>query len=90
MHKTLYIDYLTYINGIQTAVRVFEYDAHIFIFINQVTDELQRFDNTLENMLKKNWLRKGKNRIVFCNLESKKHLEDVCEMLVALFKHVSK
>ncbi|KAM0687387.1 hypothetical protein COBT_001374 [Conglomerata obtusa] len=87
-HRTLYIDYITEINGIQTAIRVFEIEASVFIFINQITNEIQRYDASLEKLLKQNWQQKGKKRVVMCNLQNKEHLKDVCNVLVELYKQM--
>lgn len=84
--KHYYIDFTTRVKEEPTHVRMFELEKHLFVFINQTTDENIRFDSSLDKIITDSKLRKGKQRTVFCNLISRDMVYEVGEVVLKVLR----
>lgn len=83
--RTGYIDFKTDINGVETEIKILETLTHVFIYINQIEDQINLFDEELKKSLLKKDIRRKKELQVFCNLKSKEHLDDVSLFVFHIF-----
>jgi hypothetical protein len=82
---TGYIDFKTDINGVETDIKILETLTHVFIYINQIEDQINLFDEELKKILVKKDIHRRKELQVFCNLKEKEHLNDVSLFIYNIF-----
>lgn len=68
--KVAYVDFVEKFNGIETVVRIFETQTHLFVFVNQSNTEIHLYNEFLKNILMKECsCIKNKQVEVICNLK---------------------
>lgn len=76
--KVSYIDFSEDFRGIQTSIRIFENETHIFIYVNQQHNEIHLYNDILRKIISKTSKRANKKKIeTICNLKNYECIEDI-------------
>lgn len=84
IQPSIFIDYTVLIRGEETRIRIFEKPAILFIYINQKTEEMRRYDAALESILSRSKVRSRCKLLIFCNLMMEEMVKDVGELVVKI------
>lgn len=78
--KTAYIDFTIPFAGIDTAVRIFEIETHVFVYVNQNPPEIHLYNDILRMAIQNKCKHlKGKEFIVICNLANHEALDPIAQ-----------
>lgn len=76
--KVAYIDYVENIKGIDTSIRIFETETHLFIYVNQPHIEIHLYNEYLKKILMRECRRaKRKQLDVICNLDNYNCIDEI-------------
>ena len=80
--RTAYVDFTTPINGVDTAIRIFETNTHCFIYVNQNPVEMHLYNENLQRLIQRKCGRIAhKQLMVICNLANHEALDGVTDHL---------
>jgi len=81
--RTAYIDFVTPISGVDTAIRIFETETHVFVYANQHPPEMHLYNDILRSTLQQNCRHmRNKEFTVICNLANHESLDAVTKHIV--------
>lgn len=84
--KTVYVDFAVNVHNVRTEIRVFETVTHLFVYVNQDTEEIMKYDGSLDRVLKR--VRNKKTRVVYCNVRGKDYLNEIGNHLIKVLKKI--
>lgn len=77
-NKMTYIDFTESFQGVQTAIKLFENETHLFVYVNQHHNGIHLYNDFLRKCILRNTTRLKKKKIeIVCNLEKFECLDDI-------------
>ncbi|KAI5169519.1 hypothetical protein PAEPH01_0782 [Pancytospora epiphaga] len=67
--KTAYVDFMAPISGVETAIRIFETETHLFVYVNQHPAEMHLYNELLRADIQSGYKQLNHKEVtVICNL----------------------
>ncbi|KAI5150708.1 hypothetical protein ENBRE01_1654 [Enteropsectra breve] len=82
-NKTAYVDFSVDVDGVSTAIRIFETEKQVFIYVNQNPLEMHLYNDMLKDLIVRGCSgMKKKEFTVLCNLAKHDSLENVAKTVL--------
>ncbi|KAL6122513.1 hypothetical protein NUSPORA_00431 [Nucleospora cyclopteri] len=83
-NRTAYVDFEQKFRGVETKIKIFETNTHIFVYVNQNPQQMHLYNEYLTENLKK--FLPSKRLFCICNLDSYECLKEISNTIVEIIK----
>jgi len=76
--KVCYVDFTEKYQGINTSIRIFENETHLFVYVNQQNPEIRLYNEFMKSIIMRNCRKAKRKKVeVICNLKNYSSIDEI-------------